>query len=451
MHTPRLAAAASRELCRVADRLVIVDYPSATQRRGSSSRSARRLCTCRRRARPSRIASSPTGTIARALASSGFRIRSVHRQFVLPIAFHKAIGSRRFTMAVEGLLDRLGLLRLLRIAGHARRRTVRVLVTGATGFTGGHLARTLAARGYAGARARARDASGARPRGGRASSSRSAICAIRPRWRRRSPASRSSITSPRSTGRRACRRDVYRAVNATAVGQIVEAAAAAGVAPRRALQHRRRARRRRASAGQRRRAAQAGRRLPGHEARRRAPGARGRRSVWASRSRSRGRAASTGPAIGGCSSCSAASRGAGFDAGQRRDLLPSDLHRRSRRRLPAVRRASGGREPHLHPRGRRGDDAERAGGADRRGGGRAAADGFICRSGRSGWPAPLCEAVCVPFGIEPPIYRRRVDFFTKSRAFDITRARAEIGYAPRVGLREGIARTLEWYREHGWL
>ena len=71
------------------------------------------------------------------------------------------------------------------------------------------------------------------------------------------------------------------------------------------------------------------------------------------------------------------------------------------------------------------------------------------------WPfwmaGAACEAVCVPFGIEPPIYRRRVDFFTKSRAFDITRARTEINYAPKVGLREGIARTLAWYREHGWL
>ena len=71
------------------------------------------------------------------------------------------------------------------------------------------------------------------------------------------------------------------------------------------------------------------------------------------------------------------------------------------------------------------------------------------------WPfwmaGAVCEAVCAPLGIEPPIYRRRVDFFTKSRAFDITRARTEIGYAPHVGLREGISRTLNWYREHGWL
>jgi nucleoside-diphosphate-sugar epimerase len=71
------------------------------------------------------------------------------------------------------------------------------------------------------------------------------------------------------------------------------------------------------------------------------------------------------------------------------------------------------------------------------------------------WPiwaaGAVCEALCAPFGIEPPLYRRRVDFFTKSRAFDITRARTEIGFAPRVGLREGIRRTLDWYRSEGWL
>jgi nucleoside-diphosphate-sugar epimerase len=71
------------------------------------------------------------------------------------------------------------------------------------------------------------------------------------------------------------------------------------------------------------------------------------------------------------------------------------------------------------------------------------------------WPfwmaGAACEAICGPFGIEPPIYRRRVDFYTKSRAFDITRARQELGYSPRVGLRDGIARTLDWYRCHGWI
>jgi nucleoside-diphosphate-sugar epimerase len=71
------------------------------------------------------------------------------------------------------------------------------------------------------------------------------------------------------------------------------------------------------------------------------------------------------------------------------------------------------------------------------------------------WPfwvaGALCEAVCVPLRIEPPLYRRRVDFFTKSRAFDIARARTEIGYDPRVGLADGIRRTLTWYKEQGWV
>ena len=71
------------------------------------------------------------------------------------------------------------------------------------------------------------------------------------------------------------------------------------------------------------------------------------------------------------------------------------------------------------------------------------------------WPVWLagaaCEALCAPLGIEPPLYRRRVDFFTKSRAFDISRAREELGYNPSVRLRDGIRRTLSWYKQHGWL
>jgi dihydroflavonol-4-reductase len=68
------------------------------------------------------------------------------------------------------------------------------------------------------------------------------------------------------------------------------------------------------------------------------------------------------------------------------------------------------------------------------------------------WTAGLlCEAVCVPLRIEPPLYRRRVDFYTKSRAFDTSRARSELGYAPQVDLEEGIHRTAEWYRREGLL
>ena len=71
------------------------------------------------------------------------------------------------------------------------------------------------------------------------------------------------------------------------------------------------------------------------------------------------------------------------------------------------------------------------------------------------WPfwmaGALCEAVCRPLRVEPPLYRRRVDFFTKSRAFDIAAARRDLGYDPKVDLQEGIARTLDWYRRAGWI
>jgi len=63
----------------------------------------------------------------------------------------------------------------------------------------------------------------------------------------------------------------------------------------------------------------------------------------------------------------------------------------------------------------------------------------------------LCERICIPFGIEPPIYRRRVDFFTKSRAFRIDRAKRLLGYTPRIDLETGIRETAEWYRQEGLL
>jgi dihydroflavonol-4-reductase len=67
------------------------------------------------------------------------------------------------------------------------------------------------------------------------------------------------------------------------------------------------------------------------------------------------------------------------------------------------------------------------------------------------WAGALVEAMCVPLGVEPPLHRRRVEFWTKSRAFTIEKARRLLGYDPKVGLEEGIARTATWYREAGWL
>ena len=57
----------------------------------------------------------------------------------------------------------------------------------------------------------------------------------------------------------------------------------------------------------------------------------------------------------------------------------------------------------------------------------------------------------MPLRVQPPLYRRRVDFYTKSRAFDTTRARTELGFQPHVDLEEGLKRTEAWYREEGLL
>jgi nucleoside-diphosphate-sugar epimerase len=63
--------------------------------------------------------------------------------------------------------------------------------------------------------------------------------------------------------------------------------------------------------------------------------------------------------------------------------------------------------------------------------------------------AAVVEDVCASLAIDPPIYRRRMDFFHSDSEFDISRARRVLGWEPRVDLPEGIRRTLEDYRRRG--
>jgi nucleoside-diphosphate-sugar epimerase len=65
--------------------------------------------------------------------------------------------------------------------------------------------------------------------------------------------------------------------------------------------------------------------------------------------------------------------------------------------------------------------------------------------------AYVCDVVFRPLGIQPPLYPRRVQFFSKDRAVDITKARTVLGYEPQVSLSEGLRRTADWYREVGWI
>ncbi len=63
----------------------------------------------------------------------------------------------------------------------------------------------------------------------------------------------------------------------------------------------------------------------------------------------------------------------------------------------------------------------------------------------------IIEKAFVSMKKEPPIYRRRVDFFTKSRAFKIDKAKELLGYAPKIDFPSGVRNTVQWYREHGLL
>lgn len=65
--------------------------------------------------------------------------------------------------------------------------------------------------------------------------------------------------------------------------------------------------------------------------------------------------------------------------------------------------------------------------------------------------AKICEALCKPFGIDPPLHTRRVEFFVKSRAFSNAKAKRLIGYAPKVSTQSGVEKTIAWYRENGYL
>jgi ubiquinone/menaquinone biosynthesis C-methylase UbiE len=111
MHTPDWRRVV-HELCRVARRQVVIDYPALASAAALQA-AVRRVAAATGRPRnleAYRVFSDRA--IRAALAAEGFRVARVHRQFVLPIALHKAIGSRGFTTRVEGALAAAGLRRL---------------------------------------------------------------------------------------------------------------------------------------------------------------------------------------------------------------------------------------------------------------------------------------------------------------------------------------------------
>jgi 2-polyprenyl-3-methyl-5-hydroxy-6-metoxy-1,4-benzoquinol methylase len=71
------------------------------------------------------------------------------------------------------------------------------------------------------------------------------------------------------------------------------------------------------------------------------------------------------------------------------------------------------------------------------------------------WPfmalAWLLETVLKPLGIQPPLHRRRMDFFKKSFGFSTNKAADLLGFSPQYSFEQGAAETACWYQTQGLL
>lgn len=65
--------------------------------------------------------------------------------------------------------------------------------------------------------------------------------------------------------------------------------------------------------------------------------------------------------------------------------------------------------------------------------------------------AYILENTLSPIGVQPPIHRRRLDFFRKSFAFSTHQMEELLGFSPEVDFPAGVARTVRFYTDNGYL
>lgn len=69
------------------------------------------------------------------------------------------------------------------------------------------------------------------------------------------------------------------------------------------------------------------------------------------------------------------------------------------------------------------------------------------------WPftaaAVVFETTLKPLGIQPPLHRRRLDFFRKSFLFSTDKAERQLGFVARIGFSQGSRETARWYAASG--
>lgn len=109
LHVPDWREALS-ELCRVTKHRLVFDYPAAASTAALQVIWRRASLSLGRNVEAYRVFRG--SDVARELDRHGFRVTSTHKQFVLPIALHKAVGSAGFTRRLERVLARAGMLRL---------------------------------------------------------------------------------------------------------------------------------------------------------------------------------------------------------------------------------------------------------------------------------------------------------------------------------------------------
>lgn len=71
------------------------------------------------------------------------------------------------------------------------------------------------------------------------------------------------------------------------------------------------------------------------------------------------------------------------------------------------------------------------------------------------WPfvvaASVLERTLQPLRIQPPLHRRRLDFFRRSFVFSTVKAQRLLGFTPEIDFQSGATDTARWYRSRGLL
>ncbi|MBE9547078.1 MAG: NAD(P)-dependent oxidoreductase [Proteobacteria bacterium] len=65
--------------------------------------------------------------------------------------------------------------------------------------------------------------------------------------------------------------------------------------------------------------------------------------------------------------------------------------------------------------------------------------------------AIMMEKVLRPLGIQPPLHRRRMDFFKKSFLFSQEKSLKTLGFVAQFSFPRGVSETAQWYTQMGYL